>query len=383
MSAAKRASAQRARRSRDGATSATRASAERASLAEVPTLVVARARALCVCRAHRVLGNYRPASVADLQSCWCVVRGRVASILLECTIAHRPPSPPQIDSDAAQAEGTPVRALQVPPENLRPQHREKGRGDGGGARRGARGVRQGVAGAGGPGEGQRVRRHVQVDGRRRRRAPARADHRRRPHRGEAGGAAAREPVAREEGAVLPRVLLEDVAEAELDGGDRHVRQLEGVPAGERRPLLGAAHEQGDAAARAPGRADAVPDTQDVHTQRHRGQGRGEVPDQAAARRLAHAGGQVHLAAAPAGDLQAHDALQLLELGAPPRNSGAQFGAHFVRRNSARNSPTLLSHSARRRCTSTCSPSTSPRRARPKPTSSSSVRRRRSCRGRSR
>ena len=52
-------------------------------------------------------------------------------------------------------------------------------------------------------------------------------------------------------------------------------------------------------------------------------------------------------------------------------------AQFVRRISL----TLLS--ARRRCMSTCSPSTSPRRARPKPTSSSSVRRRRSCRGRSR
>ena len=57
-----------------------------------------------------------------------------------------------------------------------------------------------------------------------------------------------------------------------------------------------------------------------------------------------------------------------------RNSGAQFGA----RNPARNSLTLLSLSACRRCTSTCSPSTSPRRARPKPTSSSSGRRRRSC-----
>ena len=61
-----------------------------------------------------------------------------------------------------------------------------------------------------------------------------------------------------------------------------------------------------------------------------------------------------------------------------RTSGAQFGAEFSLRNRRAIPLTLRSLSARRRCTSTCSPSTSPRRARPKPTSSSSGRRRRSC-----
>mgnify|MGYP001298087112 CR=1 FL=1 len=68
----------------------------RVSFAEVPTLVVARARALCVCRAHRVLGNYRPASVANFQSVWVTPGGRAASILLECTIAHRPSLAPAV-----------------------------------------------------------------------------------------------------------------------------------------------------------------------------------------------------------------------------------------------------------------------------------------------
>ena len=105
-------------------------------------------------------------------------------------------------------------------------------------------------------------------------------------------------------------FFSNVAEAELDGGDRHVRQLEGVPAG------GDVHFSVQLTNKATqprsSRALMPYQTHKMFTLSGT-EGKARRSSRSCRPALAHAGGQVHLAAAPAGDLQAHDALQLLEL----------------------------------------------------------------------